>query len=70
MSWLAVSSQSSQDSRVKWQEQHLELGKFFAENISEERKLLTKAICDHLWQSFHREKCNLFDDAGTFREPR
>jgi len=65
--WLAVSSHSSEDSRVKWQEQHLELGKFYAENISEERKLLTKAICDRLYQAFNRERCNLFDDAGTFR---
>ncbi len=65
--WLAASSHSSEDSRVKWQEQHLELGKFYAENISEERKLLTKAICDRLYQAFNRERCNLFDDAGTFQ---
>lgn len=65
--WLAVSAHSTEDSRVKWQEQHLELGKFYTENISEERKLLTKAICDRLYQAFNRERCNLFDDAGTFR---
>ncbi len=65
--WLAVSSHSSEDSRVKWQEQHLELGKFYAENISGERKLLTKAICDRLYQAFNRERCNLLDDAGTFQ---
>ena len=52
---------------VKWQKQHLELGKFYAENLSQERKLLTKTICDHLWQAFHREKSNVFDDAGTFQ---
>jgi len=67
--WLATSN-SGNDSRVKWQEQHLELGSFYAENISEERKLITKAICDRLWQCFHHETCNLFDDAGTFRLPR
>lgn len=67
--WLAISN-STQDSRVKWQEQHLELGDFYSQNISEERKLLTKQICDSLWQAFNRERCNLFDDAGTFREPR
>lgn len=66
--WLAVSSHSSENSKVKWQEQHLELGKFYAENISAERKLLTKAICDRLYQAFNREQCNLFDGAGTFRE--
>jgi hypothetical protein len=64
--WLAASMNSDGDSRVKWQKQHLELGKFYAENISEKRKLLTKAICDHLYQAFNRERCNLFDDAGTF----
>lgn len=64
--WLAVSNHSAEDSRVKWQEQHLELGKFYAENISEERKLLTKAICDRLYQAFNRERCNVFDNAGTF----
>jgi hypothetical protein len=65
--WLAVSQHSSEDRRVRWQEQHLELGRFYVQNISEEHKLITKRICDRLWQSFHREKCNLFDDAGTFR---
>lgn len=65
--WLAVSSFSSEDSRVKWQEQHLELGNFYIENISEQRKLRTKAICDRLYQAFNREGCDLFDDAGTFK---
>ncbi|MBA7499437.1 hypothetical protein ES704_02181 [subsurface metagenome] len=65
--WLAVSGHSTEDSRVKWQEQHLELGKFYADNISEERKMLTKAICDRLYQAFNRDRCNLFDGAGTFR---
>lgn len=65
--WLAASSHSDEDSRVKWQGQHLELGKFYTENISEERKLLTKNICDRLWQAFHRRRSNVFDDAGTFQ---
>ena len=64
--WLAVSNHAAEDSRVKWQEQHLELGKFYTGSISEERKMLTKAICDRLYQAFNRERCNLFDDAGTF----
>jgi len=68
--WLAVSSFSDEDSRVRWQEQHIELGNFYTQNISEERKLLTKKICDRLWQAFNRERCNLFDDAGTFHEAR
>jgi hypothetical protein len=68
--WLATSGNVSEESREKWQRQHLELRKFFIDNIAEERKLLTKGICDHLWQCFHREKCNLFDDAGTFRVPQ
>lgn len=65
--WLAVSNHSSEDSKVKWQQQHLELGKFYAENISEQRKSLTKAICDRLYQAFNRERCDLFDDVGTFK---
>jgi hypothetical protein len=68
--WLAVSGDASEDIKVKWQRQHLELGNFYTDNISEERKLLTKGICDRLWQCFHREKCNLFDDAGSFCAPR
>lgn len=68
--WLAVSKHAGEDNHVKWQKEHLELGKFYAENLPDERKLLTKAICDRLWQSFNREKCNLFDDVGTFRQVR
>jgi len=64
--WLADSESARRDEPIKWQKQHLELGKFYAENISEECKLLTKHICDRLWQAFHREKSNVFDDAGTF----
>ncbi|MDD5703515.1 MAG: ATP-binding protein [Dehalococcoidales bacterium] len=66
--WLAVHNHG--DGTVKWHGQHLELGQFFFENTSEERKLVAKRICDRLWQAFNREKCNLFDDAGTFRVPR
>ena len=65
--WLAASPRNSDDRLVKWQKQHLELGKFYTDNISEERKSLTKAICDRLYQAFNRERCNQFDDAGTFR---
>jgi hypothetical protein len=66
--YLAASrGDSDKDRLVRWQKQHLELGKFYIDNISEERKSLTKAICDRLYQAFNREKCNQFDDAGTFR---
>lgn len=66
--YLAAShGDPDKDRLVRWQKQHLELGKFYTDNISEERKSLTKAICDRLYQSFNREKCNQFDDAGTFR---
>jgi len=50
----------------KWAKQHLELGKFYTENLPEERKLLTKTICDRLWQAFHLERATVFDDNGTF----
>ena len=66
--YLAASrGDPDKDRLVRWQRQHLELGKFYTDNISEERKLLTKAICDRLYQAFNRERCNQFDDAGTFR---
>ncbi len=66
--WLAISDFPDEDRLVKWQKQHLELGKFYIESISsEERKLLAKRICDRLWQAFHKEKSNVFDDAGTFQ---
>jgi hypothetical protein len=67
--WLATSN-SGEDAKVKWQRQHLELGNFFIDNISNERKLVTKRICDRIWQCFNREKCNLFDNDGTFCVPR
>lgn len=66
--YLAVRSGSPEDDKsVRWQKQHLELGKFYTHDISVESKLLAKAICDRLYQAFNRERCNLFDDAGTFR---
>ena len=66
--WLAASPGNREEDRlVRWQKQHLELGKFYTDNIAQERKLLTKAICDRLYQAFNRERCNQFDDAGTFR---
>lgn len=66
--YLAASHGNPEEDRlVRWQKQHLELGKLYTDNISEERKLLTKAICDRLYQAFNRERCNHFDDAGTFR---
>lgn len=65
--YLAAShGDRDRDKLVRWQKQHLELGKFYTDDISEERKLLTKAICDRLYQAFNRERCNQFDDAGTF----
>ena len=65
--WLAIRRHLSEDSsKVQWQEQHLELGKFYVENISEQRELRTKAICDRLYQAFNREGCDLFDNAVTF----
>lgn len=63
--WLAT--RGRYDKKVKWQKQHLELGKFYAENLPEERKLLTKTICDRLWQAFHQDRATVFDDAGTFQ---
>ncbi len=66
--WLAVGSDYPGDEKlVKWSKQHLELGKYYIKSIRKEGRLLPKKICDHLWQAFHREKANVFDDAGSFR---
>jgi hypothetical protein len=65
--WLTASNYPPEDSKVRWREQHLELGTFYVENISEQRKLRTKEICDRLYQAFNRERCDPFDDAGTFK---
>ncbi len=60
---LTITNQRLTD---KWSRQHLELGKFYTENFPEERKLLTKTICDRLWQAFHLERATVFDGNGTF----
>ena len=66
--WLALGNNYPGDDKlVKWAKQHLELGKYYIKNIRSQAKLLPKTICDHMWQAFHREKANVFDDAGTFR---
>ena len=51
----------------QWQKQHLELEKFYIENLAEEAKLLPKRISDRIWQAFHREGATVFDDAGTLQ---
>jgi len=55
------------DKLVKWQGQHLELERFYIENLAEEAKLLPKRISDRIWQAFHRERATVFDDAGTLK---
>lgn len=64
--WLRVSQYSwSEDKLVQWQRQHLELEKLYIENLATEAKLLAKRICDLIWQAFHRERANVFDEAGN-----
>ncbi|MDR9459992.1 MAG: hypothetical protein RI591_07620, partial [Dehalococcoidia bacterium] len=64
--WLAATGQvSEEDKLVKWQGQHLELEKFYIENLADEAKLLPKRINDRIWQAFHRERAVLFDDEGN-----
>lgn len=65
--WLAIAGNYQRD--VGWDQQHLELGKFYTENFPEECKLLTKAICDRIWQAFHREGSADFDESGEFDYP-
>jgi len=66
--WLAVTRDSLEDDKlVKWQGQHLELERFYIENLAEEAKLLSKRISDRIWQAFHRGEATVFDDAGTLQ---
>lgn len=66
--WLAGNRNSREDDKlVKWQGQHLELERFYIENLAEEVKLLPKRISDRIWQAFHRGKATVFDDAGTLQ---
>ena len=66
--WLAAGSDFVENEKqVTWKRQHLELQKFYIENLAEEAKLLPKRINDHIWQAFHHERAIVFDDAGTLR---
>jgi len=51
--WLATAERD--EKKFTWPEQHLELGKYYTENLYEGRELLTKAIGDRLWQEFQSE---------------
>lgn len=53
------------DQPVRWQKQHLELGKFHIEDLAAEAQLLAKRINDRLWQAFHHDSCSLFDAEGN-----
>lgn len=68
--WLAATRNSYSDKTVTWQEQHIELGNFYADNIIAERNKVAQLVCDRLWQAFHREKCECFDAAGNYTIPR
>jgi hypothetical protein len=65
--YLAVSEFKADNELVKWQGQHLELERFYIENLVEEAKLLPKRINDRIWQAFHRRKATVFDDAGNIQ---
>lgn len=64
--WLAAGNQFPKDDKqVKWQGQHLELEKFYVENLTGEAKLLPRRINDCIWQAFHRDRAVIFDDEGN-----
>lgn len=65
--WLGTGGRfdDDDDRLVKWQGRHLELEKFYIENLAEEAKLLPKRISDRIWQAFHRDKAVIFDDEGN-----
>ncbi len=66
--WLGAGSRFPDDDKlVKWREQHLELGKFYIENLADEAKLLPKRVNDRIWQAFHRDKAVIFDDEGNLK---
>jgi len=66
--WLATGSDFVQnEKRETWKRQHLDLQKFYIENLAEEAKLLPKRINDHIWQAFHYERAIVFDDEGNLK---
>ena len=67
--WLATPRRllHDQERQVKWQKQHLELGRFYTENLAQDRKLLAKQMNDRLWQAFHYERATVFDDEGNLQ---
>ncbi len=68
--WLAAGRNSSDNKSERWPNQHIELGGFYAQDVLTGGRLLAKNICDRLWQVFHRERCEVFDDQGAFIRPR
>ncbi len=63
--FLATRGHPEEWKRVRWQRQHLELEKFYIENLGIEAKLLAKRINDRIWQAFHHERATVFDDKGN-----
>lgn len=66
--WLAVGGQLVEEAKlVKWQGQHLELEKFYIENLAVEVKILPKRINNFIWQAFHHDSAIIFDDEGNLK---
>jgi hypothetical protein len=66
--WLAVGGQFSEEAKlVKWQGKHLELEKFYIENLAVEAKRLPQRISDRIWQAFHRDSASVFDGEGNLK---
>ncbi|MDO8635950.1 MAG: hypothetical protein Q7R34_06860, partial [Dehalococcoidia bacterium] len=65
--WLAR-GQAEDQRLVTWQEQHLDLGKFYIENLAQEAQMLPRTICDRLFQAFHLDdSASIFDDKGNLK---
>ena len=65
--WLAAGRFSEEDKLVKWQGKHLELEKFYIENLAMEAKRLPQRISDRLWQAFHYDSAIVFDGEGNLK---
>lgn len=67
--WLARSNHRTEEQKlVTWQEQHLEIGNFYIEDLAQESKMLPRKMCDCLWQAFHLDNASaIFDETGNLK---
>ena len=57
----------SEREQRRWRKQHLELESIFVPDIQGKTLQLLHTICDLLWNAFHYERADIFDEQGNIR---